>query len=61
MKVFDINPLWKLGSRKINLMEEAYLLHLDLYLEPVICFLVEIKLLKKNQAMLFNITVKSLK
>ena len=42
-------------------MEEAYLLHLDLHLEPVICFLVEIKLLQKNQAMLFNITVKSLK
>ena len=40
-----INPLWKLGSRKTNLMEEAYLLYLGPLLGLVICFLVEIKLL----------------
>ena len=58
MEGLDVN-LQESGSRKISLMEEAYLLHLDLPLGHAICFLVQIKPLEENQVMLFNITVKS--
>lgn len=61
MNGLDVNPLWESGNRKMSPMKQTYLLCLDPPLGRAICFLVEVKHLLQNQAMPFDITVKSLK